>query len=274
MYYTELNKKSRWEAMAYRDELVDGKPRYRWYKLALNSVYMISGCDDKFDIDHCDFSDLTVWFDAVEWVAQNDPGALQHIMSERNPAVTDIVKQKLLDGLSRLSYYKSCQIVQKYLVSYPVPEERTLKRYKEKAIKEINSSVVSTMKNTCEWLEKLKAEKTEMLFSEDNKKRQALSVLLNIDFFLHDEQLDKSLNFMEWMHINAPDQLKELFLFEISLEIKEQLLQKISNAELYRLHTFINKTITVKSTRFYYEVPPYIPDPRDTLSQFIDMDDD
>ncbi|MCY1722138.1 hypothetical protein OU798_17425 [Prolixibacteraceae bacterium Z1-6] len=263
-----------WQLAAYDEDIIDGKPRYRWYKLALNSVYMISTCDDKFDIDHCDFSDLTVWYDAAEWVAQNDPEALQHIMGERIPPVTDIVKEKLMAGLSNLGHFKSCAIVKKYLQSYPVPKERTKKRYLQKAIKYIKSNVVSGLKGSSQMLEKLKNEKLELFYDEDIEKQNALSVIVHIGFLLRDDRLVNSLLYMEWMRTNAPTELKEMFTLEVSKEIKDQLLCLIKDAELYRLYTFMNEVIAIKPSKYYFEIRPYVPDPKDTLNHFIDMDDD
>jgi len=257
---------------AYQDEIIDGKPRYRWYKLALNSVYMISGCDDKFDIDHCDFSDLCDWYEAAEWVAQNDTEALKHIMKDRVPPVTDIVKEKLLAGLSGLSYYKSSAIVKKYLVSFPVPCERTKNRYREKAEKYIESHVVSILKGNYQMLEKMKKEQPDKLF--DKNMQQALSVILSVEFHLNDEYLDKSLLYMEWMRINDADSLKKMFSFELSIDIKEQLLRLLTEAEFYRLYTFINDAIIEKSSAFYVEVTRYVRNPKDILGKCIDMDDD
>uniref|UniRef100_UPI0032166BF4 hypothetical protein n=1 Tax=uncultured Draconibacterium sp. TaxID=1573823 RepID=UPI0032166BF4 len=274
MYYDECKNMSGWQLAAYQDDIIDGKPRYRWYKLALNSVYMISMCDDKFDIDHCDFKDLKVWYDAAEWVAINDPEALQHIMGERIPPVTDIVKEKLMAGLINLGYYKSCSIVKKHLNSYPVPEERTKERYLQKAIKYLDSNVVSTLRGSSQMLEKLKKEKLEIFYEEDIKSQNALSVIVHIGFHLNGEKLDNSLLYMEWMRTNALGKLKEMFSLQVSKEIKDQLLCFIKDAEFYRLYTFIDNTISVKSSEYYFEIRPYVPDSRDSLSEFIDMDDD
>lgn len=258
--------------LAYQDEIVDGKPRYRWYKLALNSVYMISDCDDKFDIHHCDFNDLCEWYEAAEWVAKNDADALKHIMQDRIPPVNDIVKEKLLAGLSRLGYYKSSAIVKKYLLAFPVSGERTKNRYLAKAEKYIETHVVGTLKGSYQMLEKLKKEQPDKLF--DKNMQQALSVLLSIEFHLYDKCLDESLLYMEWMRINAPDKLKDMFSFELSVAIKEQLLRLLTEAELYRLHILIDAAIKEKSSAFYMEIPRYVRNPRDILSRYIDMDDD
>ena len=55
MFYDILNNMDLHEATTYEWEDIDGKPRYRWYKYALNSVYMISSIDDICDIDDISF---------------------------------------------------------------------------------------------------------------------------------------------------------------------------------------------------------------------------
>ncbi len=274
MYYEEINKKSRDESWAYMEEMIDGKPRYRWYKLALNSVYMISDLDDKFDIDHRSFSDLGVWYEAAEWVAANDPEALVHIMAELVPPVTDIVKQKLLEGLTREGHYMACAIVEQHLQSYPVPEERTFKRYKAKAVDCINTRIVNILKGNCKQLETIKIDHRDKLFSEDPEIEKALSVLAHIEFTLYGEHLEESLRYLEWLRINDPDELKQLFSFSVCLEMKEQILTLLEKAELFHLYTLIDKCISIKPSDFYCKIQPYVRSPRDILGKYIDMDDD
>jgi len=274
MYYDEIKQKSHEERWMYSDEVVDGKPRYRWYKMALSTVDLISGCDDKFDIARCSFKDLAPWYEAAEWVALNDPEALVHIMRNLIPPVNNLVKQKLMEGLSREGDYKACAIVQQHLRSFPVPEERTFSRRKKKAVEYINMHVINVVKGNCAQLEKFKADCPDKLLSNDPEIQKALSVALHIEFFLFGECLDKSLGYLEWMRLNAPDELKQLFSFSICPETKEQLLKLFEKAELFRLHTFIDKCITIKPDDFYYLAQPYVRSRRDILSDYIDMDDD
>lgn len=275
MYYDECKKMKQLQLWAYQDEVIDGKPRYRWYKLALNSVYMISMCDDNHDIDKQDFSDLKTWYEATDWVAQNAPDALVHIMHDCIQPVTAIVKEKLLEGLSRLGYFKASATVQKHLGSYAVPKERTKKRYLEKAEKYIETNVVSIMNANCSMLENFKKKYPEKLVgNKDTDFNQSLAVILNIGSYLRNEYLDNSLLYMEWMRVNTPEQLKELFSFEVSIEIKEQLLGIIVDEEFFRLHKFINETIIEKTTLFYFEVPPYIRSRRAILGDYFDMNED
>ncbi|WP_297093321.1 hypothetical protein [uncultured Draconibacterium sp.] len=274
MFYEEINKKSRDECNAYMEEMVDGKPRYRWYKLALNSVYMIADLDDKFDIDHRSFSDLEVWYEAAEWVAVNDREALVHIMAELVPPVTDIVKQKLLEGLIREGHYKACAIVKQHLQSNPVPEERTFKRNKAKAVDCIKTRIVNILKGNCKQLEAIKNDHRDKLFSEDPEIQKALSVLVHIEFTLYGERLEESLRYLEWLRLNDPDELKQLFSISVSLEIKEQILSLLEKAELFHLYNIIDKCISIKPSSFYCHIQPYVRSSRDILGNYIDMDDD
>ena len=274
MYYEEICKKSRDECYAYMDEIVDGKPRYRWYKLALNLVYMIADLDDKFDIDHRSFSDLGVWYEAAEWVAVNDREALVHIMAELVPPVTDIVKQKLLEGLIREGHYKACAIVKQHLQSYLIPEERTFNRYKAKAVDCIKTRIVNILKGNCKQLEAIKNDHRDKLFSEDPEIQKALSVLVHIEFTLYGERLEESLRYLEWLRLNDPDELKQLFSISVSLEIKEQILGLLEKAELFHLHNIIDKCISIKPSNFYCDIQPYVRSPHDILGKYFDMDDD
>ncbi len=274
MYYHDVEKMDFRVAMGYEWQEVDGKPRYRWYKYALNSVHMILDCDKKFDIDHADFSDLKVWYDSAEWVANNDEEALKYIYTELVPPVTQIVKDKYIECLTSLGYYKSCAMAMKYIKSYPVPKERTLERKKKKAIENIEKRLVLSLKSMDQMLVKFKAEIPEKLNSPNDELRHSFSVLLNLEAKFYGEASDKSLAYMEWMRLNAPDSLEKIFSIELSLEIKNQLLQMLTENELYRLHELLDKTIKVKAASFYYEIPAYERNPRDILGEFFDTDDD
>ena len=221
MYYHGVNKMDSFKAMDYEWQEIDGKPRYRWYKYALNSVQMILDCDEKFDIDHVEFSDLKVWYDSVEWVANNDEEASKYIYAELVPPVLQIVKDKYIDCLTDLGHYKSCAIAMKYLRSSPVPSERTPVRKKEKAIDNIEKSLVLSLKGVDQMLVKFKAEIPEKLKSSNDELRHSLGVLLNLDAQFYGESSDKIFDYMGWIRINAPDSLKEIFLIEISLENKK-----------------------------------------------------
>lgn len=261
-------------AMDYDWQEVDGMPRYRWYKNALNSVHMILDCDEKFDIDQADFSDLKYWYDSTEWVANNDEEALIYIYTDLIPPVTQVVKDKYIGCLTSLGYYKSCAIAMKCLKSYPVPRERTLGRKKGKAVKNINDNLVSRIKGLDETLVKFKTDCPDKLNNPNESLRQSLSFLLNLHAQFYGQQLDNCLKDMEWMRLNAPQSLEEIFSVEVSLEIKDQLMQLLSQNELYRLHELLDKTIKVKPASFYYEIPAYEKSPGDILSEFFDMDDD
>lgn len=273
MYYNDVDKMDSFKARDYQWQEVDGKPRYRWYKYALNSVHMILDCDKNFDIDHADFSDLKVWYDSAEWVAKNDEDALKYIYTELVPPVTRIVKDKYIDCLSNLGHYKSCAMAMKHIKSYPVPHERTLERKKKKAIENIEKSLVLSLKGMDQMLVKFKAEIPEKLNSSKDELRRSFSVLLNLEARFYGEASGKSLEYMEWMRENAPDKLEEIFSIEISLEIKNQLLDLLTEKELYRLHEFLDKTIRVKPASFYYEVPAYERNPSDFLGEFFDTEE-
>ena len=261
-------------ASDYDWEEVDGMPRYRWYKNALNSVHMILDCDEKFDIDHADFSDLEYWYNSAEWVANNDEEALKYIYTELVPPVTQIVKDKYIACLTDLGYYKSCAMAMKYLQSYPVPPERTLKRKKEKAVKNINDKLVAQIKSLDEMLVRFKTDYRDKLYDQDKDLQQSFGALLNLHAQFYGQELYDCLENMEWMRLNALHNLEELFSVEISLEIKEQLLKLLTQNELYHLHELLDKTIKEKPTSFYYEIPAYERSPREILGEFFDMDDD
>ncbi|MDM8160862.1 hypothetical protein QUH73_13645 [Labilibaculum sp. K2S] len=254
MFYDIVNKMDLHEATAYEWEEIDGKPRYRWYKYALNSVYMISSIDDICDIDDISFNDLGTYYDSVAWVAKNDPKALVYIMRTLVEPVTDIVKQKLLSHLLERKYYKSCAIVEKHLVSFPVPAERTFTRKKEKSIKDVNKYIAKRIYALSNLLYELKTKDKEKLYMPEIQ--DPLSNLLNFESFSADlfrEDLDS----LEWLLQNAPDEIKEMFTTKICQETKDRLLTYLAQKERYSLCQFFKETLPVFEMPFYFEIPPY-----------------
>lgn len=254
MFYDIVDKLSYPESDEYAWEEIDGKPRYRWYKYALNSVYMISSIDDICDIDDIRFDDLGHYYDSVAWVAKNDPEALEHIMGTLVKPVTDIVKQKLLSHLLERKYYKSCAIVEKHLVSFPVPPERTFTRKKEKFTKNVNENIAKQIYHLSNLLVTLKTTGKEKLYEPEMT--DSLSKLLNFESF-SDHLIREHLDSLEWLLQNAPDETKEMFTAEICPETKDNLLTYLAQKELYSLCQFFKETLQVFEMEFYFEIPPY-----------------
>jgi hypothetical protein len=254
MFYDIVDKLSYPESDEYAWEEIDGKPRYRWYKYALNSVYMISSIDDICDIDDIRFDDLGHYYDSVAWVAKNDPEALEHIMGTLVKPVTDIVKQKLLSHLLERKYYKSCAIVEKHLVSFPVPPERTFTRKKEKFTKNVNENIAKQIYHLSNLLVTLKTTGKEKLYEPEMT--DSLSKLLNFESF-SDHLIREHLDSLKWLLQNAPDETKEMFTSKICPETKDNLLAYLAQKELYSLCQFFKETLQVFEMPFYYEIPPY-----------------
>lgn len=243
------------EAMDYDWEEVDGKPRYRWYKYALNSVYMISSIDDVRDIENIEFDDLGAWYECVAWVADNDPEALEHIMGKLIKPVTDIVKQKLLGNLEALNYYSSCAIVKKHLRSQPAPAERTFQRKKVKFTESVSEDIAKQIFSMSEMLVNFKTTAKEKLYTDDL--REPLSKLLNMESFAG-KQIEQNLEALDWLLKNCQDDLKGVFDKPILIEIKENFLNYLASKELYKLCTLLEDCIPIKESDFYFEIPPYI----------------
>ena len=165
MYYDEIEKLDPSEEMDYSWEMVDGQPRYRWYKNSINAVHLIECSDNHHDIEGSSFSDLKIYYESVDWVAHNDPEALVYIMSKITKPVTHVVKKKFLECLEALKCYEACAIVKESLVSFPVPEERTHLRKRKKALKDIET-FVAFMDSASNLLFQLKTEEPQKLNNE------------------------------------------------------------------------------------------------------------
>lgn len=271
MFYDIIDKLDFLESDKYAWEEIDGQPRYRWYKNALNSVYMISSIDDIRDIDNISFDDLGIYYDSVAWVANNDPKALEHIMGTLVEPVTDIVKQKLLNYLLERKYYKSCAIVKKHLASFPVPAERTFTRKKEKFTKDVNENIATQIYHLSNVLVTVKTANKEKLYEPEMK--DSLSKLLNFESF-SDHLIYEHLDSLEWLRENALDELKEMFTAEVCPETKDNLLTYLAQKELYSLCQFFKETLQVFEMPFYFEIPPYQKEVMDEDELFpLDEDD-
>ncbi len=266
MFYDIIENMDFEEEDEYSWEIIDGQPRYRWYKDALNSVHLIECSDANHNIDNENFSDLKPWYDGVKWVTQNDPEALKYIMGVLTEPVTHIVKEKFLDNLKKLEYYKACAIVNEHLRSYPVPKERTLKRNKEKSLSDI-SFLVIRIKSTSDLLYKAKTKQQHKLHDEELK--ECLGALLNIDGLLGGN-IEKEILAMEWLRENSPDDVKNQFTEKVCIEIKDQLIRILSEYEKYKLCSFLKELIETYGLPDYYNIPPYIPKEN---FLFDDMDD-
>ena len=271
MFYDIIDKLDFLESDRYTLEKIDGQARYRWYKYALNSVYMISSIDDLRDIDNISFDDLGTYYDSVAWVAKNDPKALEYIMGTLTEPVTDIVKQKLLDNLQERKYYRSCAIVEKYLTSFPVPLERTFTRKKEKYTKEVNERIAMQVYQLSDLLVLLKTTDKEKLYK--TKMKNALSKLLNFESF-SDYFIREHLDSMEWLLKNTPDDLKEMFTVEICQETKDNFINYLAKRELYALCQFFSETVKVRKMSFYFEIPPYQKEADAEDKYFLPEDED
>lgn len=254
MFYELIDKMDYRERDAYMWKEVDGKPLYRWYKYALNSVYMISSVDEVRDIENVSFDDLDPWYESVVWVAKNDPEALVYIMSELIDPVTDIVKQKLLENLKAREYYTACDIVKKNLASFPVPPERTFARKKEQAIKIVEKNIADKIYSSSMLLSQIKKMDKKKLYEKDVQ--EPLNSLLNIERYA-DNYLDDNLEYIEWLLENAPEDLQAIFTKEICLEVKDNFLDYLSKKEYYHLCQFFSENLKEKEMSFYYKILPY-----------------
>ncbi|RKD94563.1 hypothetical protein [Marinifilum flexuosum] len=264
MYYDIVNNMDDDKATEYDWEIVIGKPRYRWYKYALNSVYMISSVDEKFDIEDVSFDDLDPWYECVDWVAKNDPEALAHIMSKLVDPVNTIVKKKLLENLEIKEYYSACLIVDINLRSKPEPKKRNLNRKKEKYHKIVSKDIVNQLEGMSQMLYNIKTTAKEKLHKKDLQ--EPLSYLLNTEKFAG-TKIDLYIEALVWMHTNTPDELRKLFDFEILIEIKDNFINYLATKELYKLCSFLKKYIPAKEMDFYFDIPPY-------SEEFLDEDSD
>ncbi len=259
-FYSISNKleESNWvKAHEYNWEHIDGMPRYRWYKYALNAVSSISQCDENFDINQTDFSHLKTYFEAVEWVAQKDPKALIYIMDKLTAAVTQIVKEKFIFHLAKLEYYKSCHIVKSYLQSYPVPARRTYIRKQKGALKNINTNIIEILKARSAVLQQLKKDVPEKFKNPNKETADAFSILLNIDNTNGLETIERNLPDMLWLYTNNPKSLTHLFDLCIYAEIKDLFIEAIANTQEFELCILLKNAIKTIDCEDYYKVPPY-----------------
>ena len=270
MFYDDLDKMDDYEKSDYCWEMVDGLPRYRRYKNSINVVHLIKSSDDHHNIENSSFADLEYYYDSVNWVALNDPEALKHIMGEINKPVNDLVKKKFLKNLEALKYFEACVIVKKYLAAFPVPIERTHQREREKALKDIDF-LVCRLKSTSELLYKFKTEQQEKLYDENLK--DSLGTILKIDG-LFKSYIPKEIEAMEWLRINSANDLREQYSFKVCIEIKDQLINILSENEKFKLCDFINKTLGTHDMPYYYEIPPHNPNQKSRFYSDYDDDDD
>ncbi|WP_421919538.1 hypothetical protein [Marinifilum sp.] len=254
MYYDIVNQMDDDEASDYDWEIVDGKPRYRWYKYALNSVYMISSVDEKCNIETVSFDDLDAWYECVNWVAKNDPEALMHIMSKLVDPVNPIVKTKLLESLEKSEYYSACLIVDTHLRIKEEPKERDFNRKKEKYSKIADEDIAKQLIGMSQILHSLKTTAKNKLYEE--KLQEPISYLLNIEKFAR-TKTNKFIETLQWMIENAPEDLKRIFNTEIQIEIRDNFLNYFAEREHYQLCSFMMKCIPVIETDFYFDIPPY-----------------
>ncbi len=253
----ELEKNNWVKAHEYNWEHIDGMPRYRWYKYALNAVASINQCDKDFDINQTDFSHLKSYFDAVEWVAQKDSKSLIYIMEKLTPPVTQIVKDKFILHLSKLEYYKSCHIAQTYLHSYPVPLRRTFIRKQKEALKNINTHIIETLKSRSTVMQQLKRDVPEKFKNPNQETQDAFSILLNIDSQNGIETINKQLGNMLWLYKNNRNALSHLFDIKIYAEIKDVFLTALESTQEYGLYILLRDAIQTNASDDYYLIPPY-----------------
>ncbi len=268
MFYDELDKIDPEDEVDYCWEMIDGMPRYRWYKNALNTLYFIEICDDKFDIEDSCFSDLKYHYDSVHWVAQNDPEALEYIMSELQKPVTHIVKKKFLENLEKLEYYRACGIVKEHLVSHQAPAERTFIREKEKAFKNIDY-LMTRINTSSELLYEYKTENQEELY--DKKLEKNMGVLFTVAGMYKDDVF-REVGVMDWFRENSPEDLEKMFDKKICKEIKDQVLNIAAKLEKFELCNFLKQIIKTYEFSDYFEVPPYTP-PEEFFSDYEDYED-
>lgn len=267
MFYDEIEKLDSSQQMDYSWEMVDGQPRYRWYKNSINAVHLIECSDNNHDIENSSFSDLKPYYDSVDWVAHNDPEALVYIMSKITKPVTYIVKKKFLEGLEALKCYEACAIVKESLVSFPVPEERTHQRKREKALEDIET-FVAFMDSASNLLFKLKTEEPQKLYIEELK--ESLGTILNIDGLIS-KHIPLAIDAMEWLRENSPDDLKKQYSQKVCIEIKDQLIGLFAKNEKFKLCTFIQDILKTNDLPGYFEIPPFNPN---LISEDLDFDSD
>ncbi|MCP4177181.1 MAG: hypothetical protein GY756_05380 [bacterium] len=269
MYYDIIDKMDFEEEEEYSTEIVDGQERYRWYNHIINSLDFIGSCDAHHNIDNQDFSELEDWYKGVNWVMENDPEALVHIMSNLTEPVTEIVKEKFLENLQELEYYMACAIIKEHLRTYPVPEERTFIRAKEKMIKNMGR-FFSRLDLASSVLYKFKTEHSEMLADKETKDN--ISGLLNIKSGLK-RYTEEEIEAMEWLRINSPESMKEKFKEPVCIEIKDKVIEFMSKFEKFELCEFLTKIIKIHGLPDYYQIPLPKPEIDPELDFLYDEDD-
>lgn len=272
MYYDEVEKMSPDAADDFDMEEIDGQPRYRWYKNALNSTYFIEQTDKRVDIDNIFFYDLEDYFISVDWVFRNDCETLVFIMGERIAPVTEPVKEKFLFHLTKMGYYGACAVVKEHLRSYPVPPERTFNRKKEKVLKDVSEKIARKLYSTSKQLFEFKINDKEKLFDPD--KQVAFGVILNINGMDKDYILN-SLDSLIWLYNNSREELDNLFNKVMCVEIKDAFIKILSDKELFDLCIYFQIRIAIFNMDFYYDIPPYEPDKLPSIiAPFLDDDED
>lgn len=275
MYFDEIDKLNSENEMDYLWEMVDGQPRYRWYKNTINSVHLIECSDNHHEIDDSSFSNLKYYYESVDWVAHNDPEALAHIMGIITKPVTHIVKKKFLQSLEALKYYEACAIVKESLVSIPAPAERTHERKREKALEDIRRFVIS-VKSASNVLFDLKKDDFQNLDIDDLDIKNSLGTLLNIDGLFSD-YIPQAIDAMEWLRENSPDDLKKQYTKKVCNEIKDQLIGIIAKREKFKLCAFLKEILKTFELPGYFKIPPYNPNYKSRLSldsDFLSDDED
>lgn len=275
MYFDEVKKLDADNEDDYLWEMVDGQPRYRWYKNSINSVHLIECSDNNHDIKDESFSDLKTYYESVNWVAHNDPKALVHIMGTITKPVTHIVKRKFIECLEALKYYEACAIVEESLVSIPAPKERTHERKREKALVDIKR-FVGSVESASIVLFNLKKEDFRNLDVDDEDIKNSLGTLLNIDGLFND-YIPQAIDAMEWLRENFPEDLKKQYAQKICIEIKDQLIGIVARYEKFKLCKFLKEILNTHELPGYFEIPPYNPNYKSRLhrdSDFLSDDED
>lgn len=255
----ELDKREDfWRSSVYRQEKVDNVPRYRWYKLALNSVCELEIHDKAYDIEGANFRDLKVYFKAIDWVAHNDPKALEYIMADLCNAVFPIVKSELIRNLQELGFYKACDIVQKHLRTKAPDLVRAYERRRRKVLKDLTNYAkdVSQRSNV---LDSMRTNYPDKLYTKDPELVECLSAMLNVNkpgwLYTLDDNIDNIL----WLFKADKELLEHLFGDALCIEIKDLFIKPLIQLELYELVTFFKTCIPIIESDYpYYNIPPFI----------------
>ncbi len=251
MFYDELKKRDLFECDQYAWELVDGKPRYRWYKEAQTAIPLIAECEKKHDITHSDFADLEVYFTSMNWVACNDPGALQYILARRSNPVSRSVKEKILQYLEKFQYFEACGLVKLFLATQPMPKERNFRLLLDKALYDIKS-LVSHIQSASQILYTLKTLEPHKL--DDVMLRDSLAIVLGFDEF-HGKRIARIMTALEWLMENAPLELKNQFNMLVCTEIKDEAILLFLKYEKFAICSWLEQALTTYQIPGYYSIP-------------------